>query len=127
MELFAKMKKYFIWFIVGLSLIVVYSMFNPSDSPIFPKCPFLLLTGYKCPGCGTQRAIYSLLHFNIVQAFKYNAMLVISIPVIVLYLYAEYIRKRSPEFYSKLHKVRIILSIFICFVTWGILRNIFGF
>lgn len=51
-------------------------------------------------------------------------MLVISIPVIILYLYAEYTRKRKPEFYLKLHGIKIILSIFTGFIAWGILRNI---
>ena len=46
-------------------LALIYYKFNPSDIAIFPKCPFLLLTGLKCPGCGSQRAIHSLLHFSI--------------------------------------------------------------
>jgi len=40
-----------ILFIVGL--LFVYKIYNPIETDIFPKCPFLYLTGYKCPGCGS--------------------------------------------------------------------------
>lgn len=58
----------------------IYFVFNPSKTALFPQCPFLLLTGFRCPGCGSQRAIHSLLHLDVVQAFSYNALLVSSIP-----------------------------------------------
>ncbi len=37
-----------------------------------PPCPFHLITGYYCPGCGGTRAFYALLHGRILQAFFYH-------------------------------------------------------
>lgn len=118
------MKKYIFPAIVALLLITVYFILNPSDSALFPKCPFLALTGLKCPGCGSQRAIHSLLNLDIVSALRYNGLLVISIPVIILYLYAEINRNRKAGLYSHMHSQFIIWCIFVIVITWWILRNI---
>jgi hypothetical protein len=116
------------WFFLGISiicLIVVYFIFSPNNI-YFPKCPFLLLTGYKCPGCGSQRAIHSLLHLDVIQAFKCNAYLVISIPIIVLLLYAEFYRKKRPHLYLILQNRYFIWSFFLITIMWWITRNILG-
>ena len=60
----------------GIVVLAVLGMFDPSKFSFFPRCPFLLLTGLQCPGCGTQRALHQLLHLHIGEAFRYNAMMV---------------------------------------------------
>lgn len=110
--------------ITALLLIVVYFSIDPSGSAVFPKCPFLMLTGLKCPGCGSQRAIHSLLHLDFVHAFQYNALLVLSIPAVILYLYSEATRKKKPELYSTLHKTTVIWCILAAVILWWILRNV---
>ncbi len=37
-----------------------------------PPCPFHLLTGFNCPGCGTTRMVQALLEGELGQAFSYN-------------------------------------------------------
>lgn len=108
-----------------ISVGVIFFAFNPEENPIFPKCPFLVLTGLKCPGCGSQRAIHSMLHLDFAAAFKYNALLVAMLPIIVIYIYSEVRRKKDPERYAKLNKVTYMLIIFATFILWWILRNIF--
>lgn len=104
---------------------ILLFVFNPEKNAIFPKCPFLMLTGLKCPGCGSQRAIHSILHLDFVAAFKYNAMLVMMLPVVGIYVYSEIRRTKNPEQYAKLNKVTYIWIIFTLFILWWILRNIF--
>lgn len=106
--------------------VIVYSCFDPSSARFFPRCPFLMLTGYKCPGCGTQRAIHALLHGNFLEALRFNAMMVASVPLLALYGYAEIVRKSKPRFYNKVNSTPIILTIFVLVVLWWILRNVFG-
>lgn len=84
-----------------------------------------MLTGLKCPGCGSQRAIHSILHLDFVAAFKYNAMLVMMLPVVGIYVYSEIRRTKNPEQYAKLNKVTYIWIIFALFILWWVLRNIF--
>ncbi len=47
---------------------------DPAVYP-FPQCPFNSLTGYQCPGCGSQRAIHQLFHGHILSAIRLNALL----------------------------------------------------
>ena len=106
-------------------LALIYYKFNPSDIAIFPKCPFLLLTGLKCPGCCSQRAINSLLHFDLFGAIRYNLLFVLSLPLIILLSYAEIMRNKKPALYIKLHKAKFIWFIFGTVILWWIIRNIF--
>ena len=120
------------WWITGAVAVIViagiaiYSTFDPSTVRFFPRCTFLTLTGLKCPGCGTQRAIHALLHGNFLEAVRFNAMMVASVPLLALYVYAEIVRKSKPRFYNKVNSTPIILTIFVLVVLWWILRNVFG-
>ena len=72
------------WF--GLAAGAVFLFFFNPASPTnqwFPKCPFLLLTGYQCPGCGSTRACYQLLHLHPIAAFKFNPLMMLTLPFIV--------------------------------------------
>ncbi len=106
---------------------IIYFQFNPANSTLFPKCPFLVLTGFKCPGCGSQRVIYSLLHGDIISAFNYNALLVISLPILLLLGYAEYFRIKQTKLYTNLHHPYFICGWLIIIIIWWIFRNVFGF
>lgn len=119
------MNKLLLGSIVLLLLVLVYYIFNPNDMAIFPKCPFLLLTGFKCPGCGSQRAIHCLLHFDIEGAVKYNLLLVASLPLIAVLTYAEIMRNKKPALYIKLHDAKYIWAILFIVILWWVLRNIF--
>lgn len=105
----------------------IYYFFNPSSSALFPKCPFLVTTGLKCPGCGSQRAIHSLLHLDVAEAMKYNLLLVFSLPIVTLLLYAELNRKRHPAFYAAVHRPKYIWTYFGIVICWWIARNIWNF
>ncbi|MGH8818893.1 MAG: DUF2752 domain-containing protein [Achromobacter pestifer] len=56
-----------------------------SNSPL-PGCPLYALTGLYCPGCGSTRCLYSLVHFDWAGAMAMNPLLVISLPFLVLML-----------------------------------------
>jgi len=106
-------------------LVIVYFTFSPTQSFLFPKCPFLVVTGLKCPGCGSQRAIHALLHLHFVEAIKYNALFVSSLPYILVLAYAEIRRKSDPKLYLKANHIKFIyLYLFLVF-AWWISRNIF--
>src|SRR5205085_12279395 len=73
-----------IW--IGLGAIAIFLFFfNPASASnqFFPKCPFRLLTGWQCPGCGSTRACYQLMHLHPVAAFKLNPLMVMTVPFIV--------------------------------------------
>ena len=112
--------------VAGVGMGVLYYRFNPGDVSVFPRCPFLTLTGWKCPGCGSQRAFHALLHGEWGRAFHYNAFLVLSLPVIALLACAEGVRRRVPRFYVAVQRPLFIWIYFALTLLWWLGRNVAG-
>lgn len=110
--------------VVMLAAISVYFYFDPNDSAFFPRCPFLSLTGYQCPGCGSQRAIHALLHGDFAAAWGKNALLVASLPLLFLLVFSEMTRTRFPRLYRRVNSGIVIKGCFVVVVVWWILRNL---
>lgn len=74
------------WWLVGIGLLisVAHLYVHDPEKGGFLSCPFRLLTGLLCPGCGSQRAVHDLLHLRIGEAAGHNALLVLSIPLLGL-------------------------------------------
>lgn len=112
---------------IGITIIIIgliYFFFNPLNYNIFPKCPFFILTGLKCPGCGSQRALHSLLHLDIKSAFFYNMLLVLALPAIAILFYVAYHRVDKPALYNKVHSRIFIYNCLIIIILWWLIRNI---
>ncbi|MCR5414102.1 MAG: DUF2752 domain-containing protein [Kiritimatiellae bacterium] len=97
--------------IVGLSVLYVW---NPTEVKCIPRCPFLAITGWKCPGCGTLRAIHAILHFRFLDAWRLNPLMILSLPTIGLLLTSRKVRQNRFVSYT-------ILAIVL---LWWILRNV---
>lgn len=108
-------------------LAVVYFVFDPTSTRLFPKCAFYSLTGFKCPGCGSQRAIHALLHADVLAAIRYNALLVFSLPFIALLLTNRYWRSHFPRLYDRLNSTLVTVTAAIIVVLWWLLRDLFNF
>jgi hypothetical protein len=48
-----------------------------------PVCPTKALLGIDCPGCGSLRMLYSLLHGDVVGAARYNAFGLVAVALLV--------------------------------------------
>lgn len=70
--------------IVILGLAVLFFVLDPAKHNIFPRCIFNSITGYYCPGCGSQRAVHSLLHFDFAGVINYNFLF---LPAFLLVFY----------------------------------------
>ncbi len=68
-----------------IAAILFYGIGDPESGKLYPKCPFFLLTGLECPGCGSQRAVHSILNGDIAGALHYNILVVIAIPYILIF------------------------------------------
>lgn len=67
-----------------LAASVVLHFRDPHDSGSWGYCPWLLLTGTYCPGCGGLRAVNDLTRGDISAAASSNLLFVGSIPLIAL-------------------------------------------
>ncbi|MDR0742806.1 MAG: DUF2752 domain-containing protein, partial [Tannerella sp.] len=91
--------------VVILTGIYIYAHFDPSGYAFFPKCPVYTITGYKCPGCGSQRAFYNLFQGNFATAFMYNPLMFLLVPYILFGIYIEYIANLSNKRRLRLRRI----------------------
>ena len=111
----------------GIILALLYRTYNPCENIYFPKCPFRELTGLKCPGCGSQRAIHYLLNIDIPNASKENGLLVFSIPYLLTGLVFDLLKQPDKEvlkWRKRLFGRKAIFLILTIIIAFWILRNI---
>ena len=82
-------------------------------------CPIKTLTGLDCPGCGITRMFVALFHGNIYQAFRYNPLVFIELPIIFILLFLYKYKKEYRKVINILFAMLLIVTI-----VYGVLRNI---
>src|SRR4051794_13613765 len=55
----------------------------PTPDSFYPRCPFHLLTGLHCPGCGSTRCLHALLHGRLLDALHCNALAILALPLLL--------------------------------------------
>lgn len=88
-------------------------------------CVIKTITGYYCPGCGVTRAIVSLFNGQLYQAFRYNSIIFIDIPIILFLGIFEKLFGNNKIIKCISNIVLIILLIIT--IMYGVLRNIPSF
>ena len=87
----------------------------------FPTCPFHLLTGLNCPGCGGLRMMHDLLNGDISAAVVDNVFLLVSLPLLALWLI---VRWRGGH---TLMPKSAVATVIVAAVSWTVIRNLPGF
>jgi len=77
-----------IWLSIAIGATYLF-IFEPGKTGFFPACPFRMLTGFTCPGCGSTRGLHRLLHGDIISALEFNPLMVLSLPFL-LYALVRY-------------------------------------
>jgi hypothetical protein len=99
---------------------------NPTESgnPL-PTCPTRALLGINCPGCGSLRMIYSLLHGDLAAAAHYNAVALATVPLFAVALVTWTIsRWRGRTVRSWQHWRWTPAVALVVFTVWFVIRNI---
>ncbi len=121
------MAKFVKWgVIIGIPLLaVLYYLLQPGESDVFPPCIFYSATGLYCPGCGSQRAIHSMLHLNL-EGVVSNNMLFIPAFLAIGYHYIH--PPLNKKFHLNLPNIFYLKStpwiIFGLIMLYWILRNL---
>ena len=73
-----------LWITIGMGILgsATLYLFDPSIYGFYPTCGLYRTTGFLCPGCGSLRAMHQLLHGHLLEALRFNALLVCSLPFI---------------------------------------------
>lgn len=87
----------------------------------FIPCLFHKITHLYCPGCGLTRMIISILKLDFYQAFRYNPLLFIMMPFIIIYeiiYYINWLQNKDFQISKKIWYILLIITI-----IFTILRN----
>ena len=109
--------------ILFVFLIIIYLCIH---FKFFIPCPILLVTKKYCPGCGITRMFLSILSLDFYQAFRYNPLIFISLPILFPYLlYQLYIwLYQKQDFLIKYYPKKALWILLFIVVIYGVMRNI---
>lgn len=106
----------------GLS--AVY-LLDPGSSALYPPCPFLALTGFYCPGCGTLRALHQLTLGHPVAALDLNPLMVFLLPFVAYFFASQAMLALTGRplrrFFVRPELIWALLGVVL---AYGVLRNI---
>ncbi|MBQ7128798.1 MAG: DUF2752 domain-containing protein [Clostridia bacterium] len=94
-----------------------------------PNCPFRNY-GLLCPSCGGTRAVYLIFNGNFIVAFNYNQyffLLAFYIIAVIIFANIGYLFriKAAEAIFKKITNYKIIISLAVLWLIFGIFRNLF--
>ncbi len=93
----------------------VLFLYDPVAKPLLPACPFHILTGLYCPGCGATRALHQLARGHLRAALQLNALAICGLlPGLWFALRSK--PARMPQWTQ--------WAIFCAILVFGVIRNI---
>ena len=108
---------------------LLYLYFTGEGEGAGIPCMFHQITGFYCSGCGSSRALRSILHLDFYQALRYNAIFTLCVPLFAVYFGAlgiSYIRFGKDKISGKISMFTVWIIIAAA-ILYGILRNIPAF
>ncbi len=107
--------------IVLIVIFLIYAVLIISFDIGIP-CVFYEITGLYCPGCGITRLCLSLFEGDIYQAFRYNPIIFIDLPILFILFVLNIFFKKN----KNIKKITDVIIIFLATITiiFGVIRNI---
>lgn len=107
---------------VAAALVVAWN-FDPMGGAFpYPRCTFKWLTGLDCPGCGATRALHTLLHGRVGDAWAANPAVFVAIPLAALAFAAE---RRPDARLRRLLSSPVAIGVLLAATfLWTLFRNI---
>lgn len=111
--------------ILLLVIITAYGLYDPNEYSFYPRCIFLSLTGYRCPGCGAQRMFHYLLKGDLFHAFECNALLMCTLPYCLICFTIKNTKAlNSKKWLSQIYSPTILVVLAIIVISFWIYRNL---
>ena len=99
---------------IAAGILTAFALCYVKIRHFFPICPSYTFFHFYCPGCGSTRAMYCLLHGNLIGFFRNNIMLLPILTIVGLLIL-------RPDF----KKHYIFLNVFtLLLILYTICRNI---
>ncbi|MGJ9412049.1 DUF2752 domain-containing protein [Aeromicrobium sp. CF4.19] len=109
--------------LVAGSAVTALALRDPHEEGSWGMCPFLLLTGQPCPGCGGLRAVNELTRFDLVGALSSNAFVVLMMAAVGL-AWIGWVVRRWQRVDGRMISIgnRAGIALLVAFVAFGVLR-----
>ena len=102
---------------------LVYTLFVSLTHLSIP-CPFRLITGFRCPGCGVTHYCLAMLRLDLSAAFRANPFLFCLAPPALLYgLYRAYVYVRYDRLDYSLTESILLGLVALGAIVFAVLRN----
>ena len=110
-------------YLIVLGAGILYFVFTTVTKIGIP-CPFRLITGFQCPGCGISRMLISLVKLDFAAAFQYNPFILLTLPLLCFVIfYSDYLYIKKGN--GALGKWNILLIFeLVGLLIFGVLRNV---
>lgn len=90
-----------------------------------PVCPTKALLGIDCPGCGSARMLYSLMHGDVMAAARFNALGLVALVLLVCayatWTYGRVTGRRVRGWQHRRWSAMVALALV---AAWLVVRNI---
>ena len=115
------------WWYAGAAAVATAYLWvaNPTTpgNHLFVPCPFKLLTGLDCPGCGATRASWAIVHGHPLRALGYNALWTLLAPLLVWAWLLE-VRGHWSTSRHPFRTRRFVPTLGVVAVTFAVARNL---
>ena len=112
---------------VTAAVVTYVGAVDPNEAGHYPTCPFLWLTGWYCPGCGSLRAVHALAHLDVATALARNPFAVAMVPVLVWIWVRWTARAVTGRPRTTAAHPAVIWGLLVGVLVFWVLRNLPGF
>lgn len=86
-------------------------------------CPFRMITGWLCPGCGITHMLIALIHLDFHTAYLENPFLLLTLPFVIGQIIYQRYLQLTKQVNPQWNQVLLWLYV-IALIIFGILRNL---
>jgi hypothetical protein len=111
--------------VAGLACGAVWVADPTTPGGPIPVCPTKALLGIDCPGCGSLRMLYSLMHGDLLSAVKFNALGLVAV-LLLIWAYGAWTYGRivGRNVISWQHHRSAAMITLVLVATWFVVRNL---
>lgn len=112
---------------LAVAFCVIYLIFGDMLG-VYVPCIFRKITHLYCPGCGITRMLAAILTGDFYQALRYNPLICILLPLVIVYL-VDYLINQARGQKSLLVRTPnwVWILMIVALVIYGIMRNLSWF
>jgi hypothetical protein len=111
---------------LAMLMAAVLFLFDPATHGFYPNCILHQTTGLLCPGCGSLRALYHLLHGHLATAFRFNPMLITALAGGLLWWPVTWIRRKCMAEEKARLSPRYLWALLALAILFSVWRNLPG-